>query len=160
MDTSEQYIEMCRKAVEVQRKATTHIGDVWHAPTYGIGVFIVWTECLGCQHSLRKACYFKENLGGKIILLEDMQEPCVWLPRQDQLQEMVVSLEHDKYPLWQYLINDFIYWWETNYLKKPESYSQGHPPSLERLWLAFVMKEKFNKTWNSTDWVKETHHAS
>ena len=27
--------------------------------------------------------------------------------------------------------------------------------SFEQLWLVFVMKEKYGKTWNGQDWVKE-----
>jgi hypothetical protein len=27
------------------------------------------------------------------------------------------------------------------------------PESWEQLWLAFVMKEKYNKVWNGEDWV-------
>ena len=25
--------------------------------------------------------------------------------------------------------------------------------SMEQLWLAFVMKSKYNKTWNGEDWI-------
>lgn len=27
--------------------------------------------------------------------------------------------------------------------------------TLEQLWLAFVMKERFRKVWNGSDWVKD-----
>ena len=27
--------------------------------------------------------------------------------------------------------------------------------TMEQLWLAFVMKERFNKVWNGEDWIKE-----
>jgi len=27
--------------------------------------------------------------------------------------------------------------------------------SMEQLWLAFVMKEKYNKIWNGENWIKE-----
>jgi len=32
------------------------------------------------------------------------------------------------------------------------------PPfhSMEQLWLAFVMKELYNKQWSGEEWVKET----
>ena len=63
------------------------------------------------------------------------------LERQDQLQEMV---EYD----WVVCVKrvyDFMF-----SLNPPEM-----PHSMEQLWLAFVMKEKYNKVWNGTEWIKE-----
>lgn len=65
----------------------------------------------------------------------------IGLPYQDQLQEMVGDYEecenclHLMYtkgrPVWS---NDF--------------------ESFEQLWLAFVMKERYNKTWKDNKWIK------
>ncbi|KKL82719.1 hypothetical protein LCGC14_1981920 [marine sediment metagenome] len=61
----------------------------------------------------------------------------VWLPRQDQLQEMV---KRDSL----HLILDF----------ECFAISYGDlSTSMEQLWLAFVMKEKYNKTWDGGKWV-------
>ena len=60
----------------------------------------------------------------------------VWLPRQDQLQEMCENKGEDF----------FIF-----------AFRSGSHPLLdtyEKLWLAFVMKEKYGKVWNGEDWVK------
>ena len=66
-----------------------------------------------------------------------------WLPRQDQLQEMVKK-DGDVVD-WQFyhFANDGL----TDYL--------NYFNSMEQLWLAFVMKEKHNKTWSNGEWNEE-----
>ena len=63
----------------------------------------------------------------------------VWLPRQDQLQEMTELSLVDK-------VGKFTDWvWEDVLAK--QSFQ-----SMEQLWLAFVMKEKYGKMWSGTEW--------
>ena len=66
---------------------------------------------------------------------------------QDQLQEMV-----SQHNLWlKTLAFEF-------FLRKEGKYDiNGYPyqfTSLEQLWLAFVMKEKYNKIWTGQEWEK------
>jgi len=71
----------------------------------------------------------------------------IWLPRQDQIQEMVkkdsINIELNKF---------YVFCLEKNYA--------GHNlptaifSSLEQLWLAFYMYEKHNKIWNGEKWIK------
>ena len=71
------------------------------------------------------------------------------LPRQDQLQEMMFE-ESDKE-----VMPDAI----TKLLGYFNDYSLTVCPqfaSMEQLWLAFVMKEKYNKIWNGEDWIENT----
>ena len=58
------------------------------------------------------------------------------LDRQDQLQEMVgySDIHSLMMHFWDFIGYDHIC------------------TSLEQLWLAFVMKEKYNKTWNGENW--------
>ena len=56
----------------------------------------------------------------------EIESPSIWLPRQDQLQGMV------EYTVG---VNKF--------------------NSMEQLWLAFVMSEKYNKKWDGKDWIKK-----
>ena len=76
----------------------------------------------------------------------------IWLPRQDQLQEMVIP-EDEKDCLNKYivLLDDFQDW-VLNDCTGLE-WAHLHAVTMEQLWLAFVMKEKFNKTWNGDKWV-------
>ncbi len=69
-----------------------------------------------------------------------------WLPRQDQLQEMVWR-ENAQHTLLDFyngaggLFNEGQKYW-LQFI------------SMEQLWLAFVMKEKYNKVWNGKEWIK------
>ncbi len=69
----------------------------------------------------------------------------IWLPRQDQLQEMV----KDTFPLSNALIHWFEQWFVLHWLRD-SSLSEW---SMEQLWLAFVMKEKYNKVWDGNTWT-------
>jgi len=72
---------------------------------------------------------------------------------QDRLQEMVNLETHD-------LLENLrrFYDWATSW----KSSGQGNTSatwqagagftSMEQLWLAFVMKEKYNKVWNGKEW--------
>jgi len=56
--------------------------------------------------------------------------------RQDQLQEMVKGIDNEYH-----LLRCFFEFCSC----------QNHKP-FEQLWLAFVMKEKYNKVWNMEEW--------
>ena len=72
----------------------------------------------------------------------------VWLPRQDQLQEMVLTLQRTVSDF-QVLLDDFYLFCFDG---KGHKYSL-RVTSMEQLWLAFVMKEKYNKVWNGEEWI-------
>ena len=72
------------------------------------------------------------------------------LYRQDQLQEMI-NTEID-IPYGQLLIDVFYKWIKETY--KPYPF-MDNSITWEQLWLAFVMKEKYNKVWNGEDWIKK-----
>ena len=63
-----------------------------------------------------------------------------WLPTQEQLQEMLFQ-GFDEYEHWIRKLYDFI-------LDLPLSELM----SMNELWLAFVMKEKYDKTWTGEKW--------
>ena len=66
----------------------------------------------------------------------------LWLPRQDQLQEM---------------FGDTLYFLSLHFACFVDGLNGGSSlrpfTSYEQLWLAFVMKEKHSKTWNGQEWV-------
>ena len=75
----------------------------------------------------------------------------MWLPRQDQLQEMIDWFKYTKLDFCNGTNKAYkLMLWVT--LESPGSY-WIHGNSMEQLWLAFVMKEKYNKVWNGEDWV-------
>lgn len=137
MDTSKEYIKMCEKAEEIQKNWFPLRGDclVYKHPDYWENIFV-----FSNQHPVN-----------------DLKAITIWfllflfLPRQDQLQEMVRNMPVDL-PLsaigW---IGKFYQWCvdEMEHVTPMKN-------SMEQLWLAFVMKEKYNKVWSGEEWVKWT----
>ncbi|MDP2685142.1 MAG: hypothetical protein Q8P20_08985 [bacterium] len=133
MDDSKEYILQCEKAVEIQKM----VGD-WD---YGYDVET-------CKVGVRVAHEWREEIRadyGVPELDDDFYSSWIWLPRQDQLQEMLGDYEKQLYILddWREGGYDDIKYWNIGNLK-----------TWEQLWLAFVMKEKYNKVWDGTDWIK------
>lgn len=75
-------------------------------------------------------------------------EAAVWLPRQDELQGMI-NQPQDFIGNWPIILMEKVVKWSE--ICRYGIYTWGE--SFEQLWLAFVMKEKFNKTWNGEDWI-------
>ncbi len=74
-----------------------------------------------------------------------LRHPAIWLPTQSQLQAMV------KVPEYPYtLIEMFTQWFERH----NESGEEIDYESMEQLWLAFVMKELYDKVWCEDKWVR------
>ena len=75
----------------------------------------------------------------------------IWLPRQDQLQDMM----NDN-------VRNTVFLSGMYKLAALRKYSSGHSDtdfalkSFEQMWLAIVMYEKFNKTWNGDSWKMNT----
>lgn len=143
MDISVEYIKMCFESREIK--------DRWNkfSDNNSFGAEqefnMVCPEC-GC---IEEAKYCGE-CGTKLIETPSFiyVEKCydfgidVWIPRQDELQKMVVDLLDDApvFNLGKLRLNF-------------EYYSKFD--TMEKLWLAFVMKEKFQQTWDfeKNEWV-------
>lgn len=135
MDTSKTYIAMCDCA-EIRQAWNLKAGDFFtRSQSDGLTYCLEQSELSYIRGSQ------KSWIGEKI-----------WLPRQDQLQEMVIDKFRD--PEWEKEYNDLN---ETLLFKCNDfvnsSYVACSGYSMEQLWLAFVMKEKFNKTWNGSEWI-------
>lgn len=124
MDTSETYVKMCEKAEEIQ-KLRDHLfeGADWITSKGGF--------------------YFFGPYEVPAILIRNLGE--IWLPRQDQLQEMI----RDKMsvPVMIYCLSLLLELRNISYLKTIDV------NSMEQLLLALVMKERYDKVWNGEDWV-------
>jgi hypothetical protein len=73
----------------------------------------------------------------------EAEESSIWLPRQDQLQEMVRQTNETSPELNQ-RFNDHLY----NLHIGEDKYS------FELLWLIFVMREEYNKNWTGEEWAE------
>ena len=130
MDKTKEYILMCKKAEEIQK---------------------VWEHCAGDVCSPR----FSDNntwiVGFNTGFSELKEKDIIWLPRQDQLQEMIrhKRCSQLQFEDWYSELKRFTLFC-GNLPACPENYFK----SMEQLWLAFVMKEKFNKKWTGNDWKK------
>ena len=124
MDTSKEYIKMCEKAVEVQK---------WRCEVY---------SKLYCGD-------FYKGIGGKVRVCVEASKYLVkgvWLPRQDQLQNMLDCRDYVFQRWIERLLVKF-----NNFAISITTY-EPIPSSMEQLWLVFVMKEKYSKTWNGEGW--------
>lgn len=131
MDTSETHIKMCEKAKEIQDSNSAYGRHPDVVAEYGCTVnkFGDW---------------FWHN---------------IWLPRQDQLQEMVDPYKNELNSEWHSGIKVYDLLRVFVGFCSGDEYEMGFPTayvekfaSMEQLWLAFVMKEKYNKVWNGEDW--------
>lgn len=143
MDTSETYIKMCEKADKIQKGHRLEEPD-----------FIAILETLG-GHSIPEYKEWRPN--SYCEEYEPYDKPTIWLPRQDQLQEMVRHAGYAGFNGFKY----FIKWLQASnggtypYFRCQDN--EEFPPftSMEQLWLAFVMKERYSEIWNGADWIKE-----
>ncbi len=116
MDNTETYIRMS-DCEEIQGQRPSHGSP----------------EDLGSEHGF----YDRED---------EIQATRVWLPRQDQLQEMM-TIDHPYTSL--KLLSALAQFCSVDNLK-----NLGQWLSMEQLWLAFVMKKKYNKVWDGKSWTK------
>jgi len=144
MKIDKKYIKMCEKAEEIQKIAP---------PPEEEGCFFYnpYLDEIMCRDGWNYCVVYDKNLddgfsnGIYECETEDWHkdENIIWLPRQDQLQEMV-NTEWHELGIILYLLIGF---WQVNEKKFS---------SMEQLLLAFVMKRKYNKEWNDEkeEWGK------
>jgi len=126
MDTTELY-KMCEKAEEIQDNYIPQDGDV-----------VFHNGKVQIFHIKEVPVYFSWS-------------GYIWLPRQDQLQEMYREYQSNREPFFEattpeaqnaFMLREIVRFNDTRYCA-----------SMEQLWLAFVMKEKAGKIWNGMDWI-------
>lgn len=124
MDTSETYIKMCQMAEVIQKLFNTSLPA---------GTF--WAR--------QSEGYYSEGVTGYNF---KRLEEWIILPRQDQLQEMVDGSSWGKAARFA----QFVWGDRTGEITE---YAEMLL-SMEQLWLAFVMQEKFGRVWTGKDWVE------
>ena len=148
MDKGKEYIKMC-DCPEIQEQWEPVIGDN-----------VLFKYGRGEYHGVAvgKTCAFKivaffdrlphqvEREIGSFLKGSPSRDNLIWLPRQDQLQEMV-----------RYEYRSF-YFMVQNFFEKSHGDNMFFLfDSMEQLWLTLVMKEKFNKVWHSQLWKNDGH---
>lgn len=137
MDTSKEYIRMCREAEEIREEHKEEIGD-YLAGSTSLWIRIGYDERDRCFEYIKLLGFNEQKFRKKI-----------WLPRQDQLQAM---LEKNL----RLLIHDFEHFTRCASEQNDGKYIKINLSAfttMEQLWLAFVMKEKYNKIWEGNQWT-------
>ncbi len=145
MDTSETYIKMA-DCPEIQEQWQYDGGDFY--------VHRFWKED-GEQFAgkeivlnLCESCNVIDSCGGTKVGEYSPKGKYIWLPRQDQLQE--IYGENDVFK--DYPTDRVGRLWNIYKEKGGANRHWIGLTSMEQLWLAFVMKEKFNKVRNGDKW--------
>ena len=98
--------------------------------------------------------YKNDITAGVVIWFEEGQylhlEDKIFLPTQEQLQEMLKDVS---FHIWGSFDN--LYMTAAVDYHRRNAYQVGNNiKSMNELWLAFVMKEKYSKIWTGEKWVK------
>jgi hypothetical protein len=131
MDTSETYIKMCEKAEEIQEQNPCNASDGNGKPL-----------------SFEKGNWYSHHGHVYVAKYDYLIAGSIWLPRQDQLQDMYGDYHK---------CLGALYWWTECHKMSGKydywGYDSDTFETMEQLWLAFVMKEKYNKVWNGDEWT-------
>lgn len=146
MDVSLEYVKMCERSKKYLPIKPSQ------------GDFIANLSTVGGTYIFVNYLYQPEETNNEWHLICDDYSPNYLVPllRQDQLQEMLYEINNDfsqpniKYGITYVGCPDCIV---KDLSKFSEQDCSLNLTSMEQLWLAFVMKEKFNKVWNGQDWV-------
>lgn len=134
MDTSKQFIKMA-DCPEIQEQ--------WTIPPCEGDFYRLYKDKINIWHKN------DEHLN------QDSLPMSTWLPRQDQIQAMILTeLKKSFKEAGIFLVNNFFWHWlyDPNRRSKLE-----YVDTLEKLWLAFYLYEKHSKVWSSKEekWVKK-----
>ncbi len=145
MDTTKQNILMCEKAEEIQKIYL----DFSYPDNWLVEDIIV--VCKEHQKRLRFCNIVKDPCEGTIGNLCVRKSNQIWIPSQNQLQEMVKGkfIDYVRDTKFDSTILMCSAFWRFVNDRDEDCFS------MEQLWLAFVMKELYNKIWNGKDWIKE-----
>lgn len=145
MDKSDEYIRMCAAADEIQQRWAHNYGDFF---IDNRGKIRCWLSRDHEDKKFKKGFHVTVDRG--VILLSRY----VWLPRQNQLIEMA-QIPGRRYET---VTQDFFEW-----TKRPYETLDDIPAklfrSMEKIWLAFVMQQKFNKQWDGERWLTRCHYS-
>lgn len=127
------FIKQCEKAEEIQKAWEPKIRDeiTFMKPTEGEVYPDIYITDIDTHGIYDKEHYKREY---------------IYLPTQEQLQKMMEDRYYTKKNIPILILNfsDFIF----------DDIDENQRGSMNELWLAFVMKVKYNKIWTGKKWVK------
>jgi len=141
MDTGIEYIEMCKKSKNVQEEWSASCGDFVYRSEYDVFEIYTSRELINAIHS----------------------SSYIWLPRQDQLQDMSDNISDKGLFFWSLsncaegwlcvgrdIAEQMIYPREERYLIG-EDYSETAEQALLKMYIGIGC----NKTWNGKGWIDD-----
>jgi len=133
MDKSSKYIKMCQEAEEIQKQAPDENVE-------GCFFYNPFTDEVMCRDGWNYCIVEDLDIELYECPTQDWHEDknIIWLPRLDQLVEMLGGYKELKK---QKHIN--------NLCMMKNDFN-----SLEQLFLAYIMKQKYGKIWNGQRWEK------
>lgn len=144
MDRTKEYQRMCKAALEIQEKWDRLPGDyVYNIAMEEIIIFNRQTTIPEYTIS-----YTTEGHSRTMTNEEWCKSINIWIPRQDQLQDMIiVPHTHENKPEIMHKLDTLNAWMHAH---KPGTYQFT---SGEQLWIAFVMLLNYNKAWDGKEWA-------
>jgi len=148
MDASNRYVMMCQKAGEIQQLWQPNQCDfIIHYDDLEEGV----SFCRPAESLVQvvNMYYTKDDGDYYVQECEELKEQALWLPRQNQLQSIMEPNNERVHSLIRKVVDEHYHDFSKN------SMAAAHELfySMEQLWLAYIMKEKFHKVWNEQEWV-------
>lgn len=150
MDTTNRYAVMCLQAGEIQA--------MWQPQQCDFFIDRADCEenigfCTPAAGMIQVVNFYYDESAGERFEEErrEVKDQSIWLPRQDQLQ---VFIEPDREKVHNVLPRVL----EALYFDYSAHATVSAPSlfySMEQLWLAFVMRERFGKVWNEETWIAE-----
>ena len=135
MDTTLQYAKMCRKAQDIQELWARDDGDFY-------------LETAGPMPALHGVYVWRKGETNEKAIHER-----VWMPRQDQLQNMVVcsnNAENVRYhEIAYFILQDFADWFQSC----EHCEDMMKLDSREKMTLCWVMHVVYSKVWDGCGWV-------
>jgi len=135
MDSSKTYIEMCREAKEIQENWKPKPSDLF------------WDTFAG---DIEKGKKFTVGDEDEYDYPFEKEESYIFLPRQDQLQEMLRGYANPFEVMSNGILDIPQEPYDGGFLDVDSKEYQYYRlfDTYEKLWLVFIMKQRFNKFWN------------
>ncbi len=160
MDISQEYIQMCRKAEEIQEAWQPADWDYAYCPiSKGVWVLSGYETDSGYYgHEVRSDPFTGKRISivGCSSALHKRYRGHIFIPRQDQLFAMMTGSWYD-------VLDRFIQFCSPRLLtvsdrkRDIETHRtlQPDPTSIEDVCLRFIMASKYGKVWDGKEWVKK-----
>lgn len=149
MDLSKEYIAMCNVPEIQDNYSIPKAGDFISVGEIGIEIVL--------DYEVRDFTIDDERQGLVVIcdtegLIEYRKGSFIWLPRQDQLQEMIGG-DQVRYFYTDYSYDTMPNHWELYREPYENEQKRYDGQSIEQCFLKVIMAEKFNKIWKNGEWL-------